>query len=91
MPARSAVHPSAVQTLNSSCLLAQIFTTLVLTQDRLIVAGNVIQGTANSVLLWQTASTAASSAGAVSKQQGRLSADDDDEVWLATSGTAIPS
>jgi len=70
----------------------QIFTTLVLTQDRLIVAGNVIQGTANSVLLWQTASTAASSAGAVSKQQSRLSpADNEDEVCThptATSATA---
>ena len=59
----------------------QIFTTLILTQDRLIVAGNVIQGTANSVLLWQTATTAASSAGAVSKQQTDLTAEDEDEVW----------
>ena len=36
-----------------------MFTTLVLTQDSLILAGNAVQGTLNSVLLWQTASTAA--------------------------------
>ena len=64
----------------------QIFTTLVLTQDRLIVAGNVIQGTANSVLLWQTATSAASSAAASSKQQSQLTAEDEDEVCLATCG-----
>lgn len=36
----------------------QVFTTLVLTQDPLILMGNAVQGTLNSVLLWQTVSTA---------------------------------
>lgn len=36
----------------------QVFTTLVLTQDPLILMGNAVQGTLNSVLLWQTVTTA---------------------------------
>lgn len=36
----------------------QVFTTLVLTRDPLILMGNAVQGTLNCVLLWQTVSTA---------------------------------
>ncbi len=56
-----------------------------LTQDRLIVAGNVIQGCFNSVLLWQTAATAARVAGRAGELSDMGAKDNEEVLGLLTS------
>ena len=72
--------PRVCDQLNKGFVSTQIFTTLVLTQDRLIVAANAVQGSFNSVLLWQTALTAAGSAGRAGKQLSDVTTEDEEEV-----------
>lgn len=45
----------ATSALNLAGNMARMFTTLVLTQDTLLLIANAVQGVLNSVLLWQTA------------------------------------